>query len=179
MRVPASFKIAADEPNTVWIGYPAYVQKEEEPLNWIQSKGVVDGLSVDDLDTVRKEALEIANLTRSIDFDTRSTGEDPDSIIAQLVGSVRTDIQSSAKNLCGRNEATLRSSAWSASQATEKAIKILIRRYGKTSPPCSHKLPSLAQPPQQVQLQCRIDTPKELECYRRGGILPFVLRRFL
>ena len=35
------------------------------------------------------------------------------------------------------------------------------------------------QPPQQVQLQCRIDTPKELECYRRGGILPFVLRRFL
>ena len=31
------------------------------------------------------------------------------------------------------------------------------------------------QPLRQVQLQCRIDTDKELECYRRGGILPFVL----
>lgn len=27
----------------------------------------------------------------------------------------------------------------------------------------------------EVQLQCRIDTAKELACYRRGGILPFVL----
>ena len=35
------------------------------------------------------------------------------------------------------------------------------------------------QAPQQVQLQCRIDTAKELQCYRQGGILPYVLRRFL
>ncbi len=35
------------------------------------------------------------------------------------------------------------------------------------------------QPPQQVQLQSRIDTAKELHCYRQGGILPAVLRGFL
>ena len=33
--------------------------------------------------------------------------------------------------------------------------------------------------PQHVQLQCRIDTAQELECYRQDGILPLVLRRFL
>lgn len=33
------------------------------------------------------------------------------------------------------------------------------------------------QSPQQVTLQCRIDTAKELECYRRGGIMPLVLNK--
>lgn len=60
LQVPKSFKLAADEPNTLWIGYPASVQEEEEPLDWIQSKGVVDGLSVDDLDTVRNRKSDAA-----------------------------------------------------------------------------------------------------------------------
>ena len=63
--------------------------------------------------------------------------------IAELAGSVRSDLQSSARNLCERNEAGLRSSAWDASQATEKALKLLIRRKGQT-PPYIHDLSDLA-----------------------------------
>lgn len=175
LRVPKSFKIAADKPNMVWVGYPASVQKEEEPLNWIQSKDVVKGLSVDDQDSVRKEALETANLVRSIDFDIRSLEQDPDSNIAQLAGSVRTDIQSSASNLCKRNEGALRSATWDASQATEKAIKILIRRYGQT-PPHHHKLLSLAQKAESLDAQTidrtllnRIPSGKKATNLRYGG----------
>ena len=144
MRVPKTFKIAADEPNMIWVGFPASVQKEEEPLIWIQNKEVVSGLSANEQDSVRKEALATANLVRSIDFDTRSLEQGDDPSIAQLASSVRTDIQNSARNLCERNEAALRSAAWDALQATEKAIKILIRRKGQT-PPHSHELLLLAQ----------------------------------
>ncbi len=175
LRVPKRFKIAADEPNTIWIGWPASVQEEENPLDWIQNKDLVGGLSVGDLDTVRKEALEIANLTRSIDFDTRSLERDTDSSIAQLAGSVRTDIQSSARKLCERNDAALRSTAWDASQATEKTIKILIRRYGQT-PSHSHDLPSLAQKAERLGAQTidrnhlkRIPSGKDVTSIRYGG----------
>ena len=144
MRVPKRFKIPAEEPRMIWIGYPASVQEEEDPLDWIQSKGVVGGLSGDELDSVRKAASETANLVRSIGFDIRSLEQGDDLNIAQLAGSVRADIQSSARNLCERNEAALRSAAWDASQATEKATKLLIRRYGQT-PPNIHKLLELAK----------------------------------
>jgi len=30
-----------------------------------------------------------------------------------------------------------------------------------------------------VPVQCRIDTPIEIDYYRHGGILPFVLRQLL
>ena len=175
LRVPKVFKMAADEPNTIWIGYPASVQKKEEPLNWIRNKGVVGGLSVDECDSVRKVALETANLVRSIDFDTRSLERDPDSIIAQLASSVRTDIQNSASNLCKRNEDALRSAAWNASQATEKAMKILIRRYGQT-PPHHHELLSLAQQAENLGAQTvdltllnRIPSGKKATSLRYGG----------
>ena len=68
---------------------------------------------------------------------------DEDLNIADLAGSVRSDLQSSARNLCQRNEASLRSSAWDASQATEKALKLLIRQKGHT-PPYTHDLSELA-----------------------------------
>lgn len=119
--------------------------------------------------------LEIANLTRRIDFDTRSLEQDPDSNIVKLAGSVRTDIQSSARNLGGRNEAALCLAVWDASQATEKAIKILIRRYGQT-PPHSHKLLSLAQKAERLGAQTidrvylkRIHSGKEATNIRYGG----------
>ena len=41
MRVPKAFKTSTDEPTMVWIGFPASVQAEEDPLSWIQSRGVV------------------------------------------------------------------------------------------------------------------------------------------
>ena len=152
LRVPKTFKIVADEPNMIWVGLPASVQKEEEPLSWIQNKGVVGGLSVNEQDSIRKTALETANMVRSIDFDTRSLEEGNNSSIAQLASSVRTDIQSSARKLCERNDAALRAAAWDASQATEKAIKILIRRKGQI-PPHSHELTSLAQEAERLGAQ--------------------------
>ena len=143
MRVPKVFKTSTDEPNMVWIGFPASVQAEEDPLSWIQIRGVVSGLSSEKLHVVRKAALETGNLVRSIGFDVRSLGHEENLSIAELAGSVRADLQSSARNLCERNEAGLRSTAWDASQATEKALKLLIRRKGQT-PPHTHELSELA-----------------------------------
>jgi len=144
MQVPKDFKIPADEPNMIWIGLPASVQAEEDPLSWIQSRGVVNGLSSKELDVVRKAALETANMVRSIGFDVRSLENDENLDIVELAGSVRADIQSSARNLCERNGACLRSATWDASQATEKALKILIRRKGQT-PRHIHELSALAE----------------------------------
>ena len=143
MRVPKVFTMSSDEPNTVWVGFPASVQAEEDPLSWIQNGDVVSGLSNDELGVVGKAALETANLIRSIGFDVRPLEHDEDLNIAELAGSVRSDLQSSARNLCERNEASLRSSAWDASQATEKTLKLLIRRKGQT-PPHIHNLSKLA-----------------------------------
>ena len=87
--------------------------------------------------------METANLARSIGFDILSLEREEYSSIADLAGSVRADIQASARNLCERNEAALCSAAWNASQATEKALKIPIRRRGQT-PPYTHELSTLA-----------------------------------
>ena len=143
MWVPKVFKTFTDDPDIVWVGFPASVQAEEDPLNWIQSKGVVAGLSSEELDEVRKVALDTANMVRSISFDIRSLVNEEDVSIAELASSVRADLQSSARNLCERNEAGLRSAAWDASQATEKALKLLIRRKGET-PRHIHELSKLA-----------------------------------
>lgn len=143
MQVPKSFRIPANEPNMAWIGFPASVQAEEDPLSWIPSKGVVDGLSTEEVDDVRTAALETANMVRSIGFDVRSLEHDQDSTIAELSGSVRADLQSSARSLCERTEAALRSASWSTSQPTEKVLKLFIRRRGQT-PAHTHKLAKLA-----------------------------------
>lgn len=143
MSVPRVFQTPGDEPNTVWVGFPASVQAEEDPLTWVRNGDVISGLSNDKLGVIGKAALETANLIRSIGFDVRPLERDEDLNIAELAGSVRSDLQSSARNLCERNEAGLRSSAWDASQATEKALKLLVRRKGQTPPP-THDLSALA-----------------------------------
>lgn len=143
MRVPKNFKTYADESNMAWVGFPASVQPEEDPLNWIQNRGVLSGMSNEERDTVRKVALETANLARSISFDLRTLELEENQTIVELAGSVQADIQSSARNLCAQNEAELRSAAWDASQATEKALKLLIWRKGQ-EPPHSHNLSDLA-----------------------------------
>ena len=143
LEVPMRFTMPGDEPNTVWFGWPASVQAEEDPLRWIQSKGVVDGLSSKELVAVGNAARKTSNLVRSTGFDLRSLKQDPDSAIGDLAGAALSDIQSSARNLCGQNEATWRSAAWDCSQATEKTLKLLIRRKGGT-PPHSHDLSGLA-----------------------------------
>lgn len=143
LRVPLRFTMPDDKPNTVWFGWPASVQPEEDPLRWIESKGVVDGLSGEELDAVRNAARKTSNLVRSIGFDLRSLEEYPDSGIGDLAGAALSDIQSSAQNLCSQNLAGWRAAAWDYSQATEKALKLLIRRKGGT-PPHTHDLSRLA-----------------------------------
>jgi hypothetical protein len=144
MRVPKVFTKSANEANMVWIGFPASVQVEEDPLSWIQNKDVVEGLTREELAVVRKAALETANLVRSIGFDVGSLEQDEESSIAKLAGSVHADLESSAQNLCGRSEARLRSAAWDAAQATEKALKLLIWRKGQ-APHYTHDLFALAE----------------------------------
>ena len=143
MRVPKNFKTSAEEPNMIWISFPASVLAEEDPLNWIESKDVVSVMSCEELDILREKALEIANLVRSIGYDTRSLEYDENLNITELANSVRADLQSSARNLCEQNEAGLRSAVWDASQATEKALKLLIWRKGQ-EPPYTHDLSELA-----------------------------------
>ena len=143
LGVPLRFTMQGDEPNTVWLGWPASVQAEEDPLRWIQTRGVVDGLSSEELATVGDAARKTSNLVRSIGVDLRSLEQDSDSAIGDLAGTVLSDIQSSARNLCGQNEASWRSAAWDCSQAIEKVLKLLIRRKGET-PPHSHDLSRLA-----------------------------------
>ena len=143
MRVPKRFRISSGEPHTFWFGFPASVQEEEDPIEWIQNRGVVRGLSNSQLESVRQSALDTANFIRSIGFDTQALVGDANRTISELAGSVRADLESSARNLCALNEAGLRSATWDASQATEKALKILIRRKGQT-PPNTHDLSCLA-----------------------------------
>ena len=144
MRVPINFATSTDEPNIFWIGFPASVQAEEDPLNWIESEVGLGGLSHEELDVLRTSALETANLVRSISFDVRSLEYDEEDVtIAKLAGLVRADLQNSARNLCDRSEGGLSLAAWNASQATEKALKLLIRRKGQT-PRHIHNLSQLA-----------------------------------
>lgn len=143
MYASSIFKTSADEPNMVWIGFPASVQSEEDVLPWVRSGGVVERLSKSERSALNETAKEIANLIRSIGFDLRYLECEPDPDVTALAASVRSNLQSSARHLCERSEAGLRMAAWDASQATEKALKLLIRRKGQT-PKQTHDLPDLA-----------------------------------
>lgn len=143
MNVPKNFKAAAEEDNMVWVAFPASVQKEEDPLGWIADQSVLTALTPYERKEVRASATEIANFIRSIGYDLRSLEYEPDADICDLAGAVATDLQASARHLCERSAAGLRASAWDISQATEKALKLLIRRKGQT-PPFTHDLQKLA-----------------------------------
>jgi len=144
IQVPKTFKAQGEEPNTSWIGLPASVQAEEDPLQWVQSKGVVARLSQDLEEDFRKSTKETANLIRSIQHDLSALEWIADPNVVDLAGAIRSDLQASARHLCERSEAGLRSAGWDVSQATEKALKLLIRRKGET-PPFNHNLGALAK----------------------------------
>lgn len=143
MNVPRNFKTAAEEENMVWIASPASVQKEEDPRDWIADQSVLAGLMPHEREEVRASATEIASFIRSIDYDRRSLEYEPDAYIRDLAGAVATDLQASARHMCERSAAGLRASAWDTSQATEKALKLLIRRKGQ-APTFTHDLQKLA-----------------------------------
>ena len=134
MKVPRYFNTTDEDPSCVWIGFPASVQVEENPLEWIQQSDVVAGLSGGELNQVRRSAMHVANLVRSVGFDVWRLESDENAIIADLGRSIRGNLQSSARSLCERDEGSLRSSASMASQATEKALKVFAKRKGKDAP---------------------------------------------
>lgn len=143
MHVPSNFKTSADKSNMAWVGFPASVQPEENVLGWIRSGGVAERLSESERLALNETAGRTANLIRSIGFDLRSLENEMDADIADLASSVRSNLQGSARHLCERSEAGLRMAAWDASQATEKALKLLIRRKGQI-PKQTHILQDLA-----------------------------------
>ena len=143
MRVPRHFSTTDDDPSCAWVGFPAAVQTEENPLDWIQQRGVVAGLSGRELEDVQRTALGTANRVRSIGFDVGLLESEENTTVAGLGRSVRADLQACARSLCERDDASLRSSAWLASQATEKALKVFVARKGG-KPPHTHDLLELA-----------------------------------
>lgn len=143
MRVPKNFSIAADEPNMWWVAFPASVQKEENPIDWVQNQDLVGKLSSDARNKLRSSSLEVANLVRSTWFDLHVLTYEADKIVSDLASSIITDLKNCAINLCERSEAGLRLCLWNASQATEKGLKLSICRSGQT-PPFTHDLRRLA-----------------------------------
>lgn len=144
MQIPKNFKTMANEPNMVWIAFPASVQEEENALAWVENASVLNGLSSDELEKVQKDANGTANLIRSIGFDLSALEAEPDADIHDLAGAIGSDLQASARHLCERTESGPRAAGWDASQASEKAFKVLIRRKGG-NPPHTHNLEKLAK----------------------------------
>ncbi len=143
LEVPKNFSIADSEPGHTWIGFPASVQKEEDPLDWIANQQVVEALDPAAKVRLREEIMPTANAARSIGFDLRALLHDSDRDIADLAGAVGTDMQASARHLCNHSQAGLLASGWDISQATEKSLKIMIRRKGEV-PAFTHDLSKLA-----------------------------------
>lgn len=143
MRVPKEFRTRADEPNMIWVGWPASVQNEEDPLVWVDNKAVMKNLSQSVVLELRHAATATASLIRSIGFDLRSLLTEGDQAVVDLASAIGSDLQASARHLCERNDAGLRSSGWDASQCTEKALKLFIRRKGQSAPQI-HDLERLA-----------------------------------
>ena len=130
MRVPKIFKVVADKPNQIWFGFPATIQDEENPINWIESQSIVERLSPSERVTLEADTRKTAELVRAIGFDLRDLQHVDSNEIAALAASAASDLQSSARQLCHRNEAGPRQSAWNTSQAMEKALKLFILRKG-------------------------------------------------
>lgn len=175
MRVPKNFSIAADEPNMWWIAFPAAVQKEENPIDWIQNQDLVGRLSSDTRNKLRASSSAVANLVRSAWFDLHALTYEADKTVSDLASSIITDLKNCAINLCERSEAGLRLCLWNASQATEKGLKLSIHRSGQT-PPFTHDLrrltdqaEALGVTPINRQLLGQVPSNKDATNIRYGG----------
>lgn len=142
IRIPHNFRIRG-EGNTQWIGFPASVQSEENPLDWISSGPNLKSISDDEKRQLNELATDISNNLRSIHFDIRSLQSNCSETIAELAASSLSNIEGAAKYLCRRSSADLRHAGWEISQAVEKALKFYIWRKGQT-PKFTHDLSRLA-----------------------------------
>lgn len=143
VRVPKKFRLPPDDEGHIWLGFPASVQKEENPLDWLENQAVVKALRDAESQALREATTRTANLVRSIGFDLRAIAYQPDVDISDLAGAIGTDLQAGARHLCQQSQAGLLASGWDVSQATEKSLKVLIRRKG-VIPAHTHDLMKLA-----------------------------------
>lgn len=140
-RVPTSFSKPGDEPVTSWLSFPASVQSEEAPIEWIV--GSVAGLSHEALNELQAESMVTANKVRSICFSMKMISNGGRSEHHQTAEAVLADLQTAARELCSHDAAQTRNAAWHLSQATEKCLKLFAMTKGE-SPPNSHDLKALA-----------------------------------
>ena len=132
IRVPHTFRMPSEN-NTQWIGFPASVQPEENPLEWIHNGPNLKILSDSEKHLLQKQAAKIANDLRSIRFDIGSLQCKVTHEVAELTASTLSNIESAAKYFCKRSPADLRHAGWEISQATEKAFKFYILQKGQTA----------------------------------------------
>ena len=144
LYVPLTFSISGDEEGTAWVGRPASVQKEENPLKWVMHGPNINTLSHSQRNKLLAQATENSNFIRSINFDLRTLYSGSNEACRDLAEAVLADLQNAAQNLCKRQNGALRNAGWELCQAVEKVLKIYIHRHGNT-PAKHHKLFDLAQ----------------------------------
>ena len=142
VRVPIDFKTPRDKDGLVWIGFPASVQAEENPLDWVENRSVVSALYKEERNDVLARLKSTCDQVRSIGYDLRALECGQCSNIVDLAGAIGSDFQASARHLCEQSQAGLRASAWDISQAVEKSFKLLMHHNGAT-PPHTHDLGAL------------------------------------
>ncbi|WP_417484916.1 HEPN domain-containing protein [Maricaulis salignorans] len=141
-RVPTEFSKPGDEPGTSWMSFPASVQSEETPTDWIV--GSVSRVSHEVFKELQVESMATANAVRSISFSMKMISNGGRSEYHQTVEAVLADLQTAARELCSHDAAQTRNAAWHVSQATEKCLKLFSMTKG-VSPPNSHDLKALAR----------------------------------
>jgi hypothetical protein len=62
LRVPKTFKLPPDDEGHIWLGFPASVQKEENPLGWLENQAVVKALGDAESQALREATTRTANL---------------------------------------------------------------------------------------------------------------------
>jgi HEPN domain-containing protein len=141
--VPLTFTTLGEEKGSAWFGWPACVQPEESPLDWIIDGPKVSGLT----DAAHAELADLAttraNSIRATNFDLRTVMYGPCHEHAELARMIVADLKSAAIALRSGDPGLCSSSGWAMSQATEKALKLYIRVKGGT-PKNIHILPELA-----------------------------------
>lgn len=143
LHVPLTFSKPGDEEGTVWVGSPASVQDEEDPLSWIVNGPNVDKMTSPERDKLARQASNTASSIRSINFNLKTIQSDTKKMHRDLASAVTANLRAAAPELCSQEQGLLRNAGWELSQATEKALKLYIRRNGG-SPKNTHVLSDLA-----------------------------------
>ena len=172
LAVPATFTVPGKDKGTVWLGFPDKVQEEEDVLKWIAD---CPNLTPSEQALLKERATLVADAVRSIIYDLRAIPYDTDEFGQDLVASIGADLNAAALDLCAHDDGRLRNAGWHISQATEKALKLAIHRFGAI-PDKIHDLDDLSRDLEQVSsinidkvALSRIPSGKKATGLRYGG----------